>query len=84
MHALSSPTTQVSLETHEPANQHEACERAGLEAHARGLLRHMNPYVRLPGVAATEEPDPRLQALAEQWWRGWDSWGPGVGRRHHG
>ena len=80
MHALSSPVAQVPLETHEPTSQHEACERAGLEAHARGLLRHMNPHLQ----AAVDEFDPRLQALAEHWWRGWDSWGPRVGRRRNG
>ncbi|MEO7338405.1 MAG: hypothetical protein ABIV63_17670 [Caldimonas sp.] len=53
--------------------QKEAFERAGAQARSLGVPRSKNPFVR---VLTHESDRERLSALADHWWRGWDSWSP--------
>lgn len=64
-----------SADVNEHGAERETYERVGLVAHALGLARHDNPYVRVAGSRHLRGADVGdLRRLGEYWWRGWDSW----------
>ena len=58
-----------------PIFERQTYERVGLVAHAFGLPRDNNPYVRAAESRWVRGADSsELRRLGEHWWRGWDSW----------
>ena len=67
--------TDKCVDVSEHGTERETYERVGLVAHALGLARHDNPYVRAAGSRYVGGADAsKLRRLGEHWWRGWDSW----------